>query len=104
MKNVFLTILIAFALAGCGSMRTEPTVVKETKTVIVKIPAALLLPCDATAPMDRVAFIQLKSEDKEKELTALIVKLYADVKKCSDRIIGIKEFQDRIVKENEGKL
>lgn len=104
MKNIFLSIIALFILAGCASTRVEEKIVTEQKLIFVKIPSTLLTKCTATAPIDKSRYIQLNAENKEKELTELIIKLYGDIEKCNGKIIGIKELEDRIMKENAGKL
>lgn len=94
--------MLAVLLTGCGA--TKEIVVTKVEYRVVKTPEHLLQPCASTKPPAKPSvYAKLSADEKEKLTTEYIVELHGDISRCNNSISSIKDFQEKEVKNIEGK-
>lgn len=74
--NLFLALVVAMVLAGCGHKPPKPEVeiVYKTKIVLLEPPAHLYRTIEMVPPIEKAKYKEMTCEAKERSLTELYIK------------------------------
>lgn len=100
--KILITFIIGLLLAGCV---TKKEYVYLTEKQVVDIPVSYFEKPSVPAPPLKEDYIKLSSQQKEKTLSQLIVKLYKTIADFSDSLDFIKQYnqEQKIIIESENE-
>lgn len=92
MIGIVVLIVVAM-LSGCV---TNPPKEPPTRNKFVEIPKELLIPCVAAKPVNRKQYLALEDySDKEQLLVNAWLAQTTVVRKCSDTVRGLSDWNER---------
>ena len=88
-KKMILISIITASLTGCFCPAPAKEIVYKETIKVPVLPDTMVSKVKPTKPPSVVTYSKLKSSDKEKALTLLIINLYSDVHICNAKLDSI---------------
>lgn len=93
MKHLTLTLALLL-IVGCAS-KPEKEYVIETEYIGYDIPKELTVACKPPKMVITEEYSMMTDNEKKTYLYSYISKILGELKKCDNKVIGIKEFVER---------
>ena len=95
-KYLFFIMLVLLTVVGCSTPpKPQREVIIEYTYITYELPKSLTSRCIPKKPMPSDQYSLLSEEAKQSYLTKYVIELLGEVKKCDNKVQGIKNYIEK---------